>query len=150
MKAIWKTPSVIAQTEIIARSLKHWTERDLLPGKFSETELAEKIFPAPFVLVSHGTEADPVLNYGNAAALALWEMSWAELTRTPSRRTASLTIMPASAFPKTASGFASGTPPFGICFRQMVNSTARQPNLTNGNTFEFGASPANGTASKKI
>ena len=40
------------------------------------------------MLVSHGTEADPVLNYGNAAALALWEMSWAELTRTPSRLTA--------------------------------------------------------------
>jgi MEKHLA domain len=33
-------------------------------------------------------EADPVLNYGNAAALALWEMSWVELTRTPSRLTA--------------------------------------------------------------
>jgi MEKHLA domain len=33
-------------------------------------------------------EADPVLNYGNAAALALWEMSWEELTRTPSRLTA--------------------------------------------------------------
>ena len=28
------------------------------------------------------------MNYGNAAALALWEMSWAELTRTPSRLTA--------------------------------------------------------------
>ncbi len=39
-------------------------------------------------MVSHGTEADPVLNYGNAAALALWEMSWDELTRTPSRLTA--------------------------------------------------------------
>ena len=40
------------------------------------------------MLVSHGTEADPVLNYGNDAAQALWEMSWAELTRTPSRLTA--------------------------------------------------------------
>jgi len=29
-----------------------------------------------------------VLNYGNAAALALWEMSWDEFTRTPSRLTA--------------------------------------------------------------
>ena len=40
------------------------------------------------MLVAHGTEADPVLNYGNAAALALWEMSWVELTQTPSRLTA--------------------------------------------------------------
>jgi hypothetical protein len=84
----WQSLSVIAQTQSIARSLKHWTGRELLPGNPSPAELAEKIFHAPFVLVSHGAEADPVLNYGNAAALALWEMSWAELTRTPSRLTA--------------------------------------------------------------
>jgi len=88
MDAIWQHPSVIEQTQIITRSLKHWTGRELAPGNFSAAELAEKIFHAPFVLVSHGTEADPVLNYGNAAALALWEMSWDELTRTPSRLTA--------------------------------------------------------------
>jgi hypothetical protein len=88
MNKIWQNQAVIAQTQMIVRSLKHWTGRDLLPGDFSPAELAEKIFHAPFVLVSHGTEADPVLDYGNAAALALWEMSWAELTRTPSRLTA--------------------------------------------------------------
>jgi hypothetical protein len=88
METIWLNPAVITQTQIIARSLKHWTGRDLLPGNCSPAELAEKIFHAPFVLVSHGTEADPVLNYGNQTALALWEMSWAELTHTPSRLTA--------------------------------------------------------------
>jgi len=51
-------------------------------------ELAVGIFAAPYVLVSHGTEADPVLNYGNQAALNLWEMTWTELTSTPSRLTA--------------------------------------------------------------
>jgi hypothetical protein len=30
------------------------------------------------------------LNYGNQAALALWEMSWDEFTRTPSRLTAEM------------------------------------------------------------
>ena len=88
MNTTWKNASVVAQTQLIARSLKHWTGRDLLPGRLSPSGLAEKVFHAPFVLVSHGTEADPVLNYGNAAALALWEMSWDELTRTPSRLTA--------------------------------------------------------------
>ncbi len=72
----------------MARSLRHWTGRDLLPGLFNPLGLARNIFEAPFVLVSHGTETDPVLNYGNAAALTLWEMSWEELTRTPSRLTA--------------------------------------------------------------
>lgn len=88
MENPWQNPAVIAQTQLMARSLKHWIGRDLPVGNFSPVELAEKVFHAPFVLVSHGTEDDPVLNYGNAAALQLWEMSWAELTRTPSRLTA--------------------------------------------------------------
>lgn len=46
------------------------------------------LFTAPFVLVAHGPEPDPVLNYGNAVALALWEMDWDDFTRTPSRLTA--------------------------------------------------------------
>ena len=88
MSSIWQTDFVKAQTACLARSLKHWTGRELLPGVSDPVELAQKVFEAPFVLVSHGTEADPVLNYGNASALALWEMSWEELTRTPSRLTA--------------------------------------------------------------
>lgn len=84
----WQSHFTVARTQLIARSLKHWTGRDLLAGDFSPEELAENVFHAPFVLVSHGTEADPILNYGNATALALWEMPWAELTRTPSRLTA--------------------------------------------------------------
>jgi len=93
MNSPWQTPTVIAQTRLIARSLKHWTSRNLLTGEipdsnFSPTDFAEKVFQAPFVLVSHGTEADPVLNYGNQTALNLWEMSWSELTSTPSRLTA--------------------------------------------------------------
>ena len=88
MGLIWQMDFVAAQTACLARSLKHWTGRELLEGDFSTADLAEAVFHAPFVLVSHGTEADPVLNYGNAAALALWEMPWVELTRTPSRLTA--------------------------------------------------------------
>lgn len=88
MNSPWQTDFAIAHTQMLVRSLKHWTGRELWPGKLAPAELAEQVFHAPFVLVSHGTEADPVLNFGNAAALALWEMSWAELTRTPSRLTA--------------------------------------------------------------
>jgi hypothetical protein len=88
MNNLWNTAPVIRQTQLMARSLKHWTGRDLLPGNFSAPELAERVFEAPFVLVAHGTEADPVLNYGNHTALTLWEMSWAALTSTPSRLTA--------------------------------------------------------------
>jgi hypothetical protein len=88
MSPVWQSNFAIAQTACLARSLRHWTGRELLPGFSEPAELAQKVFEAPFVVVSHGTEADPVLNYGNRAALALWEMSWEELTRTPSRLTA--------------------------------------------------------------
>jgi hypothetical protein len=88
MNSIWQADFVKVQTARLARSLKHWTGRELLPGISDPADLARKVFEAPFLVVSHGTEADPVLNYGNAAALALWEMSWEELTRTPSRLTA--------------------------------------------------------------
>jgi hypothetical protein len=88
MPCLWQSPAVIAHTECLARSLRHWTGRELLPVIADGPVLAERVFHAPFVLVSHGTEADPVLNYGNAAALKLWEMTWEELTATPSRFTA--------------------------------------------------------------
>jgi hypothetical protein len=88
MESIWQRPTVIAQTQVMMLSFKLFTGRVLLPGEFSAPDRAEKVFHAPFVLVAHGTEADPVLNYGNAAAFALWEMTWEELTRTPSRLTA--------------------------------------------------------------
>ena len=81
------TDEAIRHATCLARSFHRWTGRELLGG-LSGAELAEKLFTAPFVVVSHGTEADPVLNYGNQAALALWEMTWEELTHTPSRLTA--------------------------------------------------------------
>ena len=88
MSALWQNPLVVAQIQMIARSLKHWTGRELMPGNYTPGEFAEKVFRAPLVLISHGIEPDPMLNFGNATALALWEMSWTELTHTPSRLTA--------------------------------------------------------------
>lgn len=74
--------------EMLVRSLRHWTGRDLVSPGVPAEQWAEQLYHAPYVLVSHGTEVDPVLNYGNAAALALWELDWEEFTRTPSRYTA--------------------------------------------------------------
>jgi hypothetical protein len=88
MDPIPQTDLVIAHTLRLTDSYRKWTGRDLLAGNFSPAELAEKIFNAPFVVVSHGTQSDPILNYGNRTALALWELSWEEFTRTPSRLTA--------------------------------------------------------------
>ena len=52
------------------------------------SRLVEQLFHAPFGLVSHGMEADPIFNFGNAAALKLFETSWEAFTRLPSRESA--------------------------------------------------------------
>ena len=88
MSAAWQSELVVTHTACLAWSLKHFAGRELLSDVDDPRMLAQKVFEAPFVLVSHGTEVDPVLNYGNRAALTLWEMTWEELTRTPSRFTA--------------------------------------------------------------
>ena len=48
----------------------------------------DELQAAAFVVLAHGIEASPVLFYGNAAALTLWEMTWGEFTSMPSRQTA--------------------------------------------------------------
>ena len=48
----------------------------------------ERLMDAPFVVLSHGTQADPIFNYGNIAAQRLFEMDWATLTALPSRYSA--------------------------------------------------------------
>jgi len=43
------------------------------------------MFLAPYVVVSHGTQDDPILNYGNRVALNLWDLPFENFTKTPSR-----------------------------------------------------------------
>jgi hypothetical protein len=77
-----------SHVQVLLDSFARLLGRDLMSRQGTTEEQADRLFHSPFVVVSHGTEADPVLNYGNAAALALWEIDLATLTRTPSRLTA--------------------------------------------------------------
>jgi hypothetical protein len=85
---IWTLPSVVAWSKQLLDSFHHWTGRDLLARSGSIEDQAQALFVVSFVVVSHGTEPDPILNYGNQAALDLWEMTWERLTGTPSHKTA--------------------------------------------------------------
>lgn len=60
------------------------TGRELTPPGSAE-EVAKALYHAPFVLLSHGMEEDPVFNYANLTAQRLFELSWAEITALPSR-----------------------------------------------------------------
>ena len=85
---VWRHASVIAWSRRLLDSYRRWIGEDLLIRTGSSADQARTLFEAPFVVVSHGTEPDPILNYGNQAALDLWEMTWEQLLCTPSRRTA--------------------------------------------------------------
>jgi hypothetical protein len=89
MQDDWKSPAVIHHTQCLLKSYRHWFSQDLFPALSPDPETAaHQLFLAPFVVLSHGTEADPVLNYGNQTALTLWEMVWPDFTQMPSRLTA--------------------------------------------------------------
>jgi hypothetical protein len=68
-------------------SFRQWTGKPLFEVR-SDEPLRDQLYGAQIAVLSHGTEANPVLNYGNHTALQLWEMDWDTFTRTPSRLTA--------------------------------------------------------------
>ncbi|WP_448560410.1 MEKHLA domain-containing protein [Trichothermofontia sp.] len=88
----WQCVSVIRHSQRLRSSFEHWTGQPLLPmgdvQTASEAEIAQALFEAPFVLISHGTEAEPVFNYANRRALEQWQLDWDTFTQMPSRRTA--------------------------------------------------------------
>jgi hypothetical protein len=88
MTPLWQQPAIVQQTQLILNSHRRWLQRELIERSGDEVDEAQRLFEAAFVVVSHGTEDDPVLNYGNATALALWEMNFEHFTSTPSRMTA--------------------------------------------------------------
>ena len=77
-------------------SYAFWLKCELVDRTGTIEEQSERLYLSPFVVASHtnpstgsgqGAE-DPILNYGNRQALALWEGTWEEFTAIPSRLTA--------------------------------------------------------------
>ncbi len=83
----WQSPEWIARTQNLLDSYAQLTGRELIPRTAAKDE-ARALFAAPFVVVAHGTEVDPLLNYGNLTALKLWQMPLQTFLGTPSRMTA--------------------------------------------------------------
>jgi hypothetical protein len=73
---------------LLRRSLRALAGRELCEAGASDADAARQVFHAPFVLLSHNRAPDPILTYGNLAGLALFELSWEELTAMTSRLTA--------------------------------------------------------------
>ena len=74
--------------DLLFKSYKKWTGKELADIKGEPGQIAEHISNAPFALVSHDTQDDPVFNYGNRKALELFELDWDEFTKLHSRESA--------------------------------------------------------------
>lgn len=80
---IWSQPAIIRWSQILANSY-HLSLGENLVDADTPEQLSKVLFHAPFVLVSHGTQADPIFNYANQTALQLWGLNWDEFVQTPS------------------------------------------------------------------
>lgn len=78
----------VEHAERLRRTFQALTGRDLIDPTLSPEAGAEALFYAPFVVLSHDTQPDPILTYGNRAALKLFALTWDALTHMPSRYTA--------------------------------------------------------------
>jgi MEKHLA domain len=86
--APWNDPRIVEWSQLLLDSYCRWIGDELIERIGAATAQAQRLFDASCVVVSHGTEPDPTLNYGNQVALDLWEASWEQFTATPSRLTA--------------------------------------------------------------
>ncbi|MDH4368800.1 MAG: MEKHLA domain-containing protein [Nitrospira sp.] len=84
----WNQSHILQWSQRLLDSYCRWTGRELIERTGDTTQQARVLFDASFVVVSHGVEPDPILNYGNQTALDLWELSWDQFIKTPSRLTA--------------------------------------------------------------
>lgn len=67
----------------------HWrlVGQPLLPASV-DADVGIALYKAPFVVLAHDTAADPVFFYANRMAQELFEMTWDEMVRLPSRLSA--------------------------------------------------------------
>jgi hypothetical protein len=73
---------------LLAESYRRWTGRALIAEAVDPAQQVRRLYHAPWVVASHGTETDPIFNYGNRMALTLWETTWDAFTAMPSRLSA--------------------------------------------------------------
>ena len=85
---IWTQPEIVNWSQLLLNSYHKLLGYQLMERRGDVRQQAQELFLAPFIVASHNTEKDPILNYGNQIALDLWEMNWEEFTQTPSRLTA--------------------------------------------------------------
>ncbi len=78
----------LAHVKLLVSSFKILTGKNILASDCDIDNISREIFFAPFAVMSHGLEADPIFNYANQCALDLFEMAWEDFIKLPSRLSA--------------------------------------------------------------
>lgn len=76
---------LVEHATLLLNSFSVLTGKALIDPTLSWVEQAEQLFAAPFVVISHNTEPDPIFTYGNQTALQLFALTWEEMMQMPSR-----------------------------------------------------------------
>ncbi|MEM9673218.1 MAG: MEKHLA domain-containing protein [Cyclobacteriaceae bacterium] len=84
----WESEAYEKHAKLLCQSFEQCTAKPLIATEPQKEKLVNLLFYAPFALVSHGTQEDPVFNYGNNTALKLFELSWEQFIALPSRKSA--------------------------------------------------------------
>lgn len=84
--AAHETPDMVFHALDLGGSYKTKTGEKLLRGNVMVHDAAKALFNAPFACASH--DKDDVFNYGNKAALALWELPWEQFVGMKSTKSA--------------------------------------------------------------
>ncbi|SEA09216.1 MEKHLA domain-containing protein [Thiothrix caldifontis] len=77
-----------AHLHLLHSSFRHYVGHNLADLPWQGESTANTLDTAPFVLLSHNTDADPIFTYGNQKALEVFEIDWETLTQLPSRYSA--------------------------------------------------------------
>ncbi len=81
----YEDSKIISYSHLLVESFLRLTGQPLLPAG---SDLTQRLYEAPFALVSHGMEVDPIFRYANQTAQQLWQMTWDEFVVLPSRLSA--------------------------------------------------------------
>ncbi len=73
---------------LLVSSFFQLTGKHLIDPRLSEMDQVTAVLEAEFAIVSHNAAVDPIFNFGNKVALNLFELTWAEFIKLPSRRSA--------------------------------------------------------------
>ena len=79
---------LVEHVTLMEDSLQRLTGKQFTDFGLNRNNLAKNLYHAPFVIVSHNTDPDPIFNYANLTAQKLFEMNWVEFTSFASRQSA--------------------------------------------------------------